>query len=196
MLSLEQGKKLVQAARETITSQIENKDFELKGFEEKKGIFVTIHSYPENELKGCIGFPEPIFSLNKALVQAAKAAAFSDPRFMPIQKEDLDKIILEVSVLTKPEKIEVDRAEDYEKKIKIGAHGLVVECKSCRGLLLPQVALEHQMDQEQFLCCTCEKAGLPSEAWKDIKQVKIYKFQAQIFKETKPKGEIIETKDF
>ena len=196
MLSLEQGKQLVQAAREAVTSEIQGKDFELKGFEEKTGVFVTIHSYPKNELKGCIGFTEPIFPLNKALVKAAKAAAFSDPRFIPIQDEDLDKIIFEVSILTKPEKIEVDKAEDYKKKIRIGTDGLVAEYRSYKGLLLPQVAPQHKMSPEQFLSCTCEKAGLPPETWKDMKQVKIYKFQTQIFKEAKPNEEIIETKDF
>lgn len=196
MLSLAQGKKLVQAAREAVTSKLEEKHFELKGFEEKAGVFVTIHSYPGNELKGCVGFPEQTLPLNEALVQAARAAAFSDPRFIPLQKEDLDKIIFEVSALTKPELIKAKKPEDYKKEIKIGRDGLVAECKGCKGLLLPQVASEHNMDQEKFLCCVCQKAGLPSEAWKDLKSVKIYKFQAQIFKETKPNGEIIETKDF
>jgi len=196
MLSLDKGKQLVQAARKAVTSKFEKKEFKLEGFEEPRGVFVTIHSYPENELKGCIGFPEPIFPLNKALVQAAIAAASSDPRFVPLEKEELDKIIFEVSVLTKPELIKVKNSKDYKKEIKIGVDGLVAESEGYRGLLLPQVAPEHNMDQEQFLSCTCEKAGLSSEAWKDIEKVKMYKFQAQIFKETKPKGEIIETKDF
>ncbi len=196
MLSLEQGKKLVQAARKAVTSKLEEKHFELEGFEEPKGVFVTIHRYPSNELRGCIGFPEPIFPLNKSLVRAARAAAFSDPRFRPIEKKDLDKIVFEVSVLTKPELIKVKKPEEYKEEIKIGADGLVAEYEGYKGLLLPQVAPDHHMDQEKFLCCTCEKAGIPSEAWKDIKSVKIYKFQSQRFKETAPNGEIIETKDF
>ena len=196
MLSLEQGKKLVQAARKAVTSKIEEKHFELEGFREPSGVFVTIHGYPGNELRGCIGFPEPIFPLNRALVQAARAAAFSDPRFRPLQKEDLDNVIFEVSILTKPELIKVKKSEDYKKEIEIGKDGLVAECEGYRGLLLPQVAPEHSMDQEEFLCCTCEKAGLSSEAWKDVKSVRIYKFQTQIFKETEPNGEVTETKDF
>ncbi len=196
MFSLEQGKKLVKAAREAVTSKLEGKTFELEGFEEPLGVFVTIHSYPNNELKGCIGYPEPVFPLNKALVQAARAAAFSDPRFRHIDKQDLDKIIFEVSVLTKPEMIKVKKHEEYKNEVKIGADGLIAECGSCRGLLLPQVAPEHKMGQEEFLCCTCEKAGLPSDAWKDTSSVKIYKFQAQIFKETKPNGKITEAKSF
>lgn len=196
MFSLEQGKKLVKAARQAVNSKLESSPFELKGFEELAGVFVTIHSYPENELKGCIGYPEPVFPLNKALIQAARAAAFSDPRFRQIRKEDMNQIIFEVSVLTKPEFVKAKKPEEYEQKIKIGTDGLIAECGSCRGLLLPQVAPEHKMNQEEFLCCTCEKAGLPSEAWKDLISVKIYKFQAQIFKEKKPDGEIVEAKGF
>lgn len=196
MLSLEQGKKLVKAARKTVISKFEGKPFRLEGFEEPAGVFVTIHSYLENELKGCIGFPEPIMPLNEALVKAATAAAFSDPRFMPVQKEDMEKIIFEVSVLTKPELTKVKKPEDYKKQIEIGRDGLIAEQEHFKGLLLPQVAPEWNWNVEEFLNHTCQKAGLPLEAWKDVKQVKVYKFQSQIFKETKPDGKIIETKDF
>lgn len=196
MFSLEQGKKLVKAARQAVISKLEGKNFELKGFEELGGVFVTIHSYPDNELKGCIGYPEPVFPLNKALVQAARAAAFSDPRFRSITRQELDNIIFEVSALTKPELIKVKTPKDYEKEIKIGTDGLVAESQGYRGLLLPQVAPEWKWDVKEFLNNTCEKAGLPAEAWKDTKLVKIYKFQAQIFKETKPNGEIVEAKSF
>ncbi len=196
MFSLEQGKKLVKAAREAVISKIEGKPFELKGFEELGGVFVTIHGYPNNELKGCIGYPEPVFPLNKALVQAARAAAFSDPRFRSITKQELDSVIFEVSALTKPELIKVKTPKDYEKEIKIGRDGLVAESQGYRGLLLPQVAPEWKWDVKEFLNNTCEKAGLLAEEWKKIDSVKIYKFQAQIFKETKPNGEIVEAKSF
>ncbi len=195
MLSLAQGKKLVEAAREAVTSKFEGKHFGLKGFEEPSGVFVTIHSYPENELKGCIGYPEPIMPLNKVLVQAAMSAASSDPRFRPVQKEELNNIIFEVSVLTKPELIRIKNPEDYKKEIKIGRDGLVAEYRGFRGLLLPQVAPEWKWDVEEFLNNTCEKAGLPAESWKNT-SVKIHKFQAQIFKEEKPKGKIVEAKAF
>lgn len=196
MFSLAQGKKLVKAAREAATSKLEGKPFELKGFEEPAGVFVTIHSYPENELRGCIGYPEPIFPLKKALAEAAKAAASSDPRFVPILEEELEKVVFEVSVLTKPELIKVKTPEGYKKEIKIGTDGLVAEQGRYRGLLLPQVAPEWGWNVEEFLSHTCEKAGLPFEAWKNLSSVKIYKFQSQIFKEKKPKGEIVEAKGF
>lgn len=196
MLSIAQGKKLVQAARKTVTYKFEKKNYELKEFEERSGVFVTIHSYPGNELKGCIGYPEPVMQLNTALVRAATAAAFSDPRFMPLQKDELNKIIFEVSVLTKPELIKIKKYEDYKKEIKIGRDGLIAEQGYFRGLLLPQVAVEWKWDVEQFLNYTCEKAGLPQDSWKNIEITRIYKFQSQIFREKKPNGEIIETKDF
>ncbi|MBU4502484.1 MAG: TIGR00296 family protein [Nanoarchaeota archaeon] len=196
MFSLAQGKELVQAARKAVLSKFDNKPFKLKGFEEKRGVFVTINGYPDHDLKGCIGFPEPVFPLNDAIVQAAESAASLDPRFAPLEKEDLDKVLFEVSVLTKPELVEVKDAKEYKEKIKIGQDGLVAEQSGYKGLLLPQVAPEHKMDWEEFLSCTCEKAGLPSDAWKDIGSIKIYKFQAQIFEETKPNGKIIESKDF
>lgn len=196
MLSLLQGKKLVQSARKAVVSKLEGKHFELEGYEKQAGIFVTIHNYPGNELRGCIGFPEPVFPLNKALTKAALAAAFSDPRFRPVQKDELDKIIFEVSLLSNPELIKVEKPEDYRKEIKIGRDGLIVEQNAFRGLLLPQVAIEWGWNIEEFLNHTCEKAGIPSEAWKDVKSSSIYKFQSQIFKETEPNKKIIESKGF
>ncbi|MBM3199949.1 TIGR00296 family protein [Candidatus Woesearchaeota archaeon] len=196
MFSLAQGEKLVKAAREAVVSKFESKHYTLNAFEEPLGVFVTIHSYPDNDLRGCIGFPEPLFPLRQSLAQAAVAAAFSDPRFRSLKKEELDKIIFEVSVLTKPERIKVKSAADYKKEIKVGRDGLIAESGGYRGLLLPQVAPEWGWDVEQFLSHTCDKAGLPFDSWKDIKTVNIYKFQAQIFKETKPKGKIVEAKDF
>jgi len=196
MFSLEEGKKLVKAARKSVVSKLKEEAFELEGFEQKRGVFVTIHTHPDNGLRGCIGFPEPIFNLGKAVVDSARAAAFSDPRFGPLKESELSSIIFEISVLTEPERINVDKFEDYKKEIKIGEDGLVVESNGYRGLLLPQVAPEHGMDWKEFLGCACEKAGLNSDAWKDIEKVIVYKFQAQIFKESEPEGDILETKSF
>lgn len=196
MISSKEGETLVKAARQAIILGLEGKRFELKGFEEKRGVFVTLHSYPEHELKGCIGFPEPIFPLNHAIVQAAKAAAFSDPRFKPVDKKDMDNIIIEVSVLTKPELVKVKTWKDYLKKIKIGKDGLAVESKGFKGLLLPQVAVEQKWDVEEFLSFTCQKSGLPPEAWKDIKNVYVYAFQSEIFSEKTPNGEVEKPKGF
>ena len=122
-MNLEQGKVLVKFARNSIASYFENKNIKmLDDFSDAQGVFVTLHSYPDKQLRGCIGFPEPIFALKEAIFSAARAAAFSDPRFRPLEKNELNKVIVEISVLTKPELIK----GDYLKNIKIGEDGLIV----------------------------------------------------------------------
>lgn len=186
MLLLKQGTELVRAAR----NSIENKSVELKGYEEKQGVFVTLHSYPSMQLRGCIGFPEPIMPLKKAIMESAKAAAFEDPRFPPIDIKK-DVFIVEVSVLTVPEEIKIKSPMEYPKKIKIGEDGLIIKSEYTSGLLLPQVFPEWNATPEMALEMTCEKAGLPKEFWKTGKCI-FYKFQAQIFKEEKPNGKVVE----
>lgn len=185
-LSEKDGKKIVKAARDSVLAYFNNKTFRLEGFPAKLGVFVTIHSYPSRELRGCIGFPEPVFSLNEGLPKAALAAAFQDPRFPQLKKDELDKVIFEVSVLTKPELIKVKGWDEYLKKIKVGEDGLIVEYGFNRGLLLPIVAEEYRWGVEEFLCHTCRKASLHPDSWKDVKGCKVYKFQAQVFSEKKP----------
>jgi len=192
MLSLEQGKKLVKLAKNTISNhlnrekQIVNESIK-KEFSEKQGVFVTLTK--KGELRGCIGFPEPILPLWEGVVQAALAASFEDSRFNTVQEEELKEIEIEVSVLTKPELIEVKDSKEYLKKIKIGRDGLVIRGSYSSGLLLPQVAPELGWNVKEFLENTCNKAGLNKECWKDLNN-KIYSFQAQIFSEKN--GKIVE----
>ncbi|OGW53328.1 MAG: hypothetical protein A2Y81_11990 [Nitrospirae bacterium RBG_13_43_8] len=155
---------------------------------EKRGTFVTITTYPDNKLRGCIGFPIPQYPLYEAVQKAAIEAAFHDNRFPPLQKEELDKIVFEVSVLTLPEEIPDKKLE----KIESGRDGLILEYSIRKGLLLPQV-WEEIPDKNEFLEALCYKCGLPSDMWLD-KKSKLYKFQVKAFKETKPKGEVIEVK--
>ena len=75
-------------------------------FDEKAGVFVTINQHPEGLLRGCIGYPSPSFPLIKALVEAAEGAC-EDPRFPPLGKEEADRVVVEVSRLTRPELFEV-----------------------------------------------------------------------------------------
>jgi len=116
-----------------------------------------------------------------------------DPRFPPLEIDELDRIIIEVTVLTKPEVIKVDDPKDYVEHIKIGRDGLIVEQGFYKGLLLPQVPVEQGWDKEEYLSHTCMKAGLMPDAWFD-KSTKIYRFSGQIFTETVPDGEIKEKK--
>ena len=144
-------------------------------FERKSGVFTTISTYPQHDLRGCIGFPEPIFPLKKALIESAISAAFQDPRFPPLRKDEIDKVVFEVSLLTPPQEIRVKNRKELLEIVKIGKHGLIVEKGFYKGLLLPQVPVEWGWDVEQFLSQTCWKAGLYPDCWLD-KNTKIYTF--------------------
>ncbi len=177
------GLELLKLARDAVSlyfenKKVENKELEEK-FKEKQGCFVTINN--NNELRGCIGYPEPTLPLYEAIKESAISAAFSDPRFTPLEKEALNKIKFEISVLTVPELIKVKSSEEYKIKIKIGEDGLIIKNHNS-GLLLPQVFTEYNCNVEKALQMLCQKAGLSSDAWKDLNN-KIYKFQAQIFRE-------------
>ena len=193
-LGLEQGKKLIKLARKTIelaalTGQklIDNPQDPI--FLEDSGAFVTLHSYPSKELRGCIGFPEPVMPLYKAVIEAAINAAFNDPRFPSLTIKELDKVIVEVSVLTSPEKIIVKNREELKEKVKVGKHGLIMRNSYSSGLLLPQVPVELKWNSEEFLENTCEKAGLEKDCWKK-QETEVYSFEAIVFSEKEPKGEI------
>lgn len=154
-------------------------------FKERSGVFVTIFTYPEKQLRGCIGYPEPVQPLIDALIDSAINAA-QDPRFEPLREDELDSIVVHVSILTSPEPVHADDPKDYPSKIEIGRDGLIVELGHNRGLLLPEVATEHNMNKEEFLSQTCLKAGLPSDAWKHEQGLVVYKFQSHVFSESEP----------
>lgn len=158
------------------------------GFREKRGVFVTLHTSPDLALRGCIGYPEPVFSLAKALIKAAQGACH-DPRFPYLRASELDSVIVEVSILTVPEEIKLEDRKTMPSCVEIGKDGLIVEHGPYRGLLLPQVAPEWNWDAETFLSQTCAKACVPADMWLD-KATKVYKFQAEIFAEESPGGKI------
>lgn len=174
----EDGKKLLKLARESIEQGFDREKKinlpEEKQFRQARGVFVTLTK--KGELRGCIGYPEAVYSVSEAVLGAAKSAAFSDPRFLPLNQDELADIKLEVSVLT-----EMQEMKD-KKNIKIGEDGLVIKYLGYSGLLLPQVAIEWKMSQLQFLEAIARKAGLDKDRWMDDK-AKLFKFQAQIFSE-------------
>ncbi|ASI98285.1 TIGR00296 family protein [Thermococcus celer] len=158
---------------------------------EKMGVFVTLnrrHAPPQAALRGCIGFPLPIYPLVEATIKAAIYAAVDDPRFPPVRESELDDLVVEVSVLTPPELIEGPPAE-RPGKIKVGRDGLIVEKGIYSGLLLPQVPVEWGWDEEEFLAQTCWKAGLPPDCWLD-EDTRVYRFAAEVFEEEKPWGPV------
>ncbi len=170
---------LLKLARETIETQLKyHRNPETKPIspkvQEKFGVFVTLHKF--GELRGCIGYVEGIKPLYQAVMDMAKAAAFEDPRFPPVELSEVPDLDIEISVLSPLKKIEsID-------EIVIGKHGLIMQRGFHRGLLLPQVATEWNWNREEFLRQTCLKAGLPPDAWKDP-ETEIYIFSAEIFSE-------------
>lgn len=196
MLNLVEGTKAVQFAREKLEDYVKhNKKSSQnlgKSFHQKQGVFVTLHTFPHHELRGCIGIPLPVMTLQDAITESAQSAT-RDPRFPPLSETELDAIIVEITVLTEPELIKVKQPQDYPAHINIGRDGLIVELSFYKGLLLPQVPVEQDWNKEEYLSHTCMKAGLPPDAWFE-KTIKISKFQGQIFTETKPHGPIKETK--
>ena len=196
MYNLDEGKKLVLFARRNIESYINTrKNIEIQdvpeSFKVNSGVFVTLHTYPKYSLRGCIGYPEPVLPLIDALLDASVSSATRDPRFPKVRLDELKNLVIEVTVLTPPELVEVTNTDQYPSKIEVGRDGLIVELGFRKGLLLPQVPVEEKWDSEDFLCHTCIKADLPLDCWRD-KNTKVYRFQGQIFSETKPKGEVIE----
>ena len=192
-ISDEDGQILVKTARLAVSHYLKmgkkieiSKDFKSK-FSYKSGVFVTLSK--EENLRGCIGYPTPDRILHQSLVDAAIASSTEDPRFPPVQYEELDDITFEVTTLTPPVEIKVKDPSEYPKKIKIGRDGLIVKWQYGAGLLLPQVPVEYQWNEEEFLGHACEKAGAPSNFWRE-KSTIILKFEGIVFKETEPNGPI------
>lgn len=179
MLSEAEGRELIKIARATLEHRLLGRAAEkpsaealTEGLRQKGSAFVTLTK--DGHLRGCIGslaWEQPLYQV---VADCALSAALRDPRFNPVEGRELKDIDLEVSVLTPP--VPITGPED----IVIGRDGLIVEKGHHRGLLLPQVATEWEFDATGFLAATCEKAGLPPDAWP---QAKLWRFEAQIFKE-------------
>lgn len=136
------------------------------------GVFVTLTS--RGDLRGCIGFPEPVFPLYEGVIRGGIAAALEDPRFPPVSVSELTDLSIEISVLSPLQQVQPD-------EVVVGTHGLVIEKGHARGLLLPQVPVEWGWDREEFLAHTCRKAGLPADAWRT--GATLYSFTASVFSE-------------
>ncbi|MBY9006617.1 MAG: TIGR00296 family protein [Candidatus Lokiarchaeota archaeon] len=198
--SLEDGKLLIQFVRENIEFFLQNSrkiivpDNIKERFREKYGCFVTLNMFNNkgNSLRGCIGYIEPKFSLYDVIHRVSISSAIEDPRFPSVSLEEMDDIIIELSILTPPILLKVDDSSEYLDKIVIGRDGLIAEKGFRRGLLLPQVPIDHERnwDVSTFLSHTMTKAWLPKDAWKDL-STNIYVFQAILFEETTPRGDVI-----
>ncbi len=196
-MTRDEGKFLVKLARQTVTTYLKTgKIVQVPADVDSKliepcGVFVTLNTVNNGtkRLRGCIGLPYPTSPLVKAVIETSVSAATQDPRFPPVKLQELDNIVFEVSVLTPPELVKVEKPTDYPSKIKVGRDGLILEQGYHKGLLLPQVPVEWKWDVEQFLCQTAIKAGLSADSWL-LKGTKIFRFEAIIFEEVVPKGDV------
>jgi AmmeMemoRadiSam system protein A len=196
MYTLEQGTKLVKLARKTITALATESEFSpdesiTEEFSVTSGCFVTV--YVHRQLRGCIGYLEPKVALHAAIKNAAEGAASRDYRFPSIKKEELPDTIISINLLTPPVRIVVSDPDEYAKYIEIGKDGLIIRNAYSTGLLLPQVARRHNWDPISFLKHTCQKAGLDPDDWRDLEETKVEKFQSQLFEETSPGRDVIQT---
>ena len=139
----------------------------------RAGVFVSIHK--GDELRGCIGHVESDEVLGILVPRSAVAACSVDPRFPPVEAHELLSLTLEISILGPLEEVA------HAREIVVGRDGLLVEEGWSRGLLLPQVAVQWNWDRETFLTHTCQKAGLPNDAWK--RGARVWKFEAEVFHE-------------
>lgn len=196
-LNQEEGETLIRLAREAVDQFLKEKrtlhtprDISDK-LRQLCGVFVTISNFENGrkELRGCIGFPYPNNPLAQAVIQSAISAATEDPRFCSLSHDELEKVVFEVSVLSPPQLLDAGEPKEYPRKIKVGEDGLIIERGIFKGLLLPQVPVEWDWDEEQFLCQCCLKASLPPDCWL-LESTKVYKFQAVVFEEETPKGRV------
>jgi AmmeMemoRadiSam system protein A len=166
---------LLKLAHEAIVSAVEGRELPQAEvpphLSEQRGAFTTL--YFEGRLRGCVGYPTAILPLYRTVMETARAAAFDDPRFAPVSIEEARVLRISLSVLSRMTKISPEQ-------VQVGRHGLLISMGARRGLLLPQVALEHGWDRVMFLEQTCLKAGLPSNAWKEAR---IEGFTAEVFGE-------------
>lgn len=195
-LSQEEGAYLIRLARRAVETKLRAGETMKPADAPEKlrrrcGVFVTLNSVEgsAHRLRGCIGFPYPEKPLAEAVVDSAVSAAFRDPRFSPVSLGEMDSIVVEVSVLTPPEPVRVERPDRYPDHIEVGRDGLIVSRGGRRGLLLPQVPVEWGWDVEEFLTQCCLKAWLPPDAWL-TPGTEVSKFQAIIFMEEAPRGAV------
>jgi uncharacterized protein len=170
---------LLGIARKAIERGVRSGELYIEPREEKalnirQGCFVTIKQ--NHQLRGCIGNFQSSLPLYREVAEMALAAATRDPRFYPMKEPELVSFRLEISVLSPLLRI------DSIEEIEVGRHGIYLEKGFYRGVLLPQVAVEHGWDRLTFLKQTCLKAGLPTDAWQ-AEDAELYIFSAQIFGE-------------
>jgi len=165
---------LLRLAHDSILSALERREIPLdpptEHLAQPRGVFTSLHLH--GQLRGCVGYVLPVSSVYRAVAETARAAAFEDTRFCPLTREETPALQIELSILSPPQPISPEAVE-------IGRHGLLISLAGHRGLLLPQVPLEHHWDRGTFLEQTCRKAGLPLNAWQHGATIEA--FTAEVF---------------
>jgi AmmeMemoRadiSam system protein A len=168
---------LLQVAHAAIESALEDRSIPLDAptphLAEPRGVFTTI--YLHGQLRGCVGYVFPVPPLYRAVAETARAAASQDTRFFPVTREEAPSLDISLSILSPLSPI-------LPEQVEVGRHGLLISLAGHRGLLLPQVPVEHHWDRITFLEQTCRKAGLPLDAWKQGATLEA--FTAEVFGET------------
>jgi AmmeMemoRadiSam system protein A len=189
-LSPEEGRSLVRLARATIAERLA-KPFSADEmhalqdalrkpvFTARGGTFVTLQK--KGTLRGCIGTLAPTESLAENVRQNAVNAAFRDPRFPPLEPEELDEIVIEVSVLTPPAPLTYANADDLLDRLRPGIDGVILRKGAASATFLPQVWKQLNRS-EDFLAHLCLKAGLPAQRWREG-DLQIETYQVQYFEE-------------
>ncbi len=187
-----QGQALIALARRTLLerfgrkmkeAEVEEteKQFQDRKFSENLGNFITIKK--EGQLRGCIGSLTGTEPLVDGVRRNALNAAFNDHRFQPLTEEELDKVELEVSILTDPQPLEYENGEDLKAKLRPNVDGVIIRKGAARATFLPQV-WEQLPQPEDFLNHLCMKAGLSGDAWQSTK-LEVLIYQVQYFEENR-----------
>ncbi|MGB6479275.1 MAG: AmmeMemoRadiSam system protein A [Candidatus Sulfotelmatobacter sp.] len=182
--SSEERSQLLRLAHDSISSALDHREISMDPptphLAEPRGVFTSIylcHDRPGEDqrgeqLRGCVCYVLPTSPVYRAVAETARAAAFDDNRFPPVTREEALRLAIELSVLSPPQAI-------LPEEIEIGRHGLLISWQGRRGLLLPQVPIEHAWDRTMFLEQTCRKAGLPADAWQNGATIEA--FTAEVF---------------
>ena len=186
-LSDQEGKQLLDIARITISKELNlvdnvkniKKESKPNIFYENRGTFVTL--YKNGNLRGCIGTLEPVESIIQGIQDNAINAAFKDPRFSPVEPNEIKNLEIEISILTKPQKLKYSSSNDLLSKLKPYIHGVIIQKNHRKATFLPQV-WDQLPDVKEFLSHLCIKAGLPADEWSDG-QLEVMIYDVQYFKE-------------
>lgn len=171
----ERRQELLRTARAALEAIYTKKELKLGNGDERMGAFVTLRT-ASGELRGCIGYILPVLQLDSEIATLTRAAATEDYRFPPVAQNEIDSLTIEISLLTEPEEI-----ADYHE-IRLGTDGVILTKNSRRSVFLPQVATETGWDLDEFLSALSQKAGLPSDAYKQP-DCSFQTFQAEVFSE-------------